>query len=89
LKRAWLELLYLTAAAYGLIPVLNLLTTDRHLGVTVTHGDWGLAGFDLSMLGLAAIFIYIAVKMKRKWHIASLSKKTATPANLHTAGVNG
>jgi uncharacterized iron-regulated membrane protein len=89
LKRAWLELLYLTAAAYALIPVLNLLTTDRHLGVTVIHGDWGLAGFDLTMFGLAAIFIYIAIKMKRKWHIVSLPKKAAAPASLQTAGVNG
>lgn len=89
LKRAWLELLYLTAAAYALIPVLNLLTTDRHLGVTVIHGDWGLAGFDLTMFGLAALFVYIAIKMKRKWHIASLPKKTAAPASLQTAGVNG
>jgi uncharacterized iron-regulated membrane protein len=89
LKRAWLELLYLTAAAYALIPVLNLLTTDRHLGVTVIHGDWGLAGFDLTMFGLAAIFVYIAIKMKRKWHIASLPKKAAAPASLQTAGVNG
>ena len=89
LKRAWLELLYLTAAAYALIPVLNLLTTDRHLGVTVIHGDWGLAGFDLTMFGLAALFVYIAIKMKRKWHIASLPKKAAAPASLQTAGVNG
>lgn len=89
LKRAWLELLYLTAAAYALIPVLNLLTTDRHLGVTIIHGDWGLAGFDLTMFGLAALFVYIAIKMKRKWHIASLPKKAAAPASLQTAGVNG
>lgn len=89
LKRAWLELLYLTAAAYALIPILNLLTTDRHLGVTIIHGDWGLAGFDLSMFGLAALFVYIAIKMKRKWHIASLPKKAAAPASLQTAGVNG
>lgn len=89
LKRAWLELLYLTAAAYALIPILNLLTTDRHLGVTVIHGDWGLAGFDLTMFGLAALFVYIAIKMKRKWHIASLPKKAAAPASLQTAGVNG
>lgn len=89
LKRAWLELLYLTAAAYALIPVLNLLTTDRHLGVTVIHGDWGLAGFDLTMFGLAALFVYIAIKMKRKWHIVSLPKKAAAPASLQTAGVNG
>ncbi|VFR91873.1 FIG138928: iron-regulated membrane protein [plant metagenome] len=67
LKRAWLELLWLTVAAYALLPVLNALTTQRHLGVTLPHGDWGLAGFDLSMLGLAAIFAYIAHKLRRRW----------------------
>ena len=75
LKRAWLELLWLTAAAYALIPVLNVLTTDRHLGITLPYGDWGLAGFDLTMLGLAVTFAYIAIKMKRKWQIASPKPK--------------
>ncbi|MCX5462703.1 PepSY-associated TM helix domain-containing protein [Alcaligenes parafaecalis] len=88
LKRAWLELLWLTTAAYALIPVLNMLTTDRHLGITLPYGDWGLAGFDLTMLGLAATFAYIAIKMKRKWHIASLQQKATAPARLQTAGVN-
>lgn len=86
LKRAWLELLYLSAAAYALIPVLNMLTTRQHLGVTLPYGDWGLAGFDLTMLGLAAVFVYIAVKMKRKWHIASLANKPNTVGHLQTAG---
>jgi uncharacterized iron-regulated membrane protein len=67
LKRAWLELLWLTVAAYALLPVLNALTTQRHLGVSLPHGDWGLAGFDLSMFGLAAIFAYIAWKLRRRW----------------------
>lgn len=88
LKHAWLELLWLTTAAYALIPVLNMLTTDRHLGITLPYGDWGLAGFDLTMLGLAATFAYIAIKMKRKWHIASLQQKATAPARLQTAGVN-
>ena len=88
LKRAWLELLWLTAAAYALIPVLNVLTTDRHLGITLPYGDWGLAGFDLTMFGLAATFAYIAIKMKRKWQIASLKAKATASAGLQTVGAN-
>lgn len=88
LKRAWLELLWLTAAAYALIPVLNVLTTDRHLGITLPYGDWGLAGFDLTMFGLAATFGYIAIKMKRKWQIASLKAKATANAGLQTVGAN-
>jgi len=73
LKRAWLELTCATAAAYALIPVVNLLTTDKHLGVTLPYGDWGLAGFDLSMLGLSAAFVYLAVKLQRKWRAVEIA----------------
>lgn len=70
-KRAWVEVLSLGALAFGLLPVLNALTTDRHLGVTIPVGDWGLAGFDLSMLALGAIFAAIAWKLWRRWHGSS------------------
>ncbi|MDG3065005.1 PepSY-associated TM helix domain-containing protein [Thauera mechernichensis] len=67
LRRAWVEILWLAALAYALLPVLNAATTDRHLGVTLPHGDWVLAGFDLIMIGLAAVFIYILRKLDRRW----------------------
>lgn len=67
-KRAWIEVLALGTLAFGLIPILNMLTTDRHLGVTIPAGDWGLAGFDLSMLALSAIFATIAWRLWRKWY---------------------
>jgi len=73
LKRAWLELFCATALAYALVPVLNVLTTNKHLGVTLPYGDWGLAGFDLAMLGLAAMFAYIAVKIHRKWRVVAVA----------------
>lgn len=34
------------------MPLLNALTTDLHLGVTVPAGQWALAGVDLVCLGL-------------------------------------
>jgi len=34
------ELLWLCAAACGLLPVLNMLTTSRHLGRSIPQGDW-------------------------------------------------
>lgn len=86
LKRAWLELLYLTIAAYALIPVLNALTTDKHLGVTLPYGDWGLAGFDLTMLGLAAVFAYITVKLKRKWRVVNVAAKSSVATSADAMG---
>lgn len=66
-RRAWVELLAVAALAFGLLPLLNALTTDKHLGVTLMAGDWGLAGFDLTMLALAALFTVMAAKLWRKW----------------------
>lgn len=69
-RRAWVEVLWLACAAFGLIPLLNALTTDKHLGATLPAGDWGLAGFDLTMCGLAAMFGATAFKLWCKWQSA-------------------
>jgi uncharacterized iron-regulated membrane protein len=65
-KRAWVEALSLAAAAFGLLPVVNLLTTNRHLGVTLPAGDWGLAGFDLTVMALALGFAIAARTVGRR-----------------------
>ena len=62
-----MELFWFSAAAFALLPVLNALTTDRHLGITLPAGDWALAGFDLTMLGLGALCALLAVKVRRHW----------------------
>ncbi len=58
--RGWAELSAVAAAGYGLIPVLNALTTKRHLAVTVPAGDWVLAGFDLAMVAAGIVFAVLA-----------------------------
>lgn len=73
LRRAWSEVLWLAVAAYALLPVLNFLTTDRHLGVTVPHGDWALAGVDLTMFALAAAFLYMLRKLKCRWNATQVT----------------
>lgn len=55
-QRAWREEFWLAAAAIGMLPLVNLLTTDRHLGVTMPARDWELAGVDLTALVLALCF---------------------------------
>lgn len=60
--KAWVDGLTLCSAAYGLLPALNALTTDRHLGVTLAAGDWALAGFDLTMLAIGGVFAIAAAK---------------------------
>ncbi|MGH6618266.1 MAG: PepSY-associated TM helix domain-containing protein, partial [Alphaproteobacteria bacterium] len=68
--RAWVELLSCAAAAYVLLPVLNALTTGRHLGVTLPRGDWRgdwtLAGFDLTMLAFGLLLAWAAWRLHGK-----------------------
>lgn len=53
---AWKEQLFIAIAAFALLPVINALTTDRHLLNSLVQGDWVIAGFDLTMLLMAACF---------------------------------
>jgi len=47
------------------MPILNALTTNKHLGVTLNHGDWQYAGFDLTMLFIGFLFVFAALKFKQ------------------------
>lgn len=49
--RAWKEQLYGSAFLLGFLPLLNGLTTNSHLLMTVPRGQWAMAGVD--MIGLA------------------------------------
>lgn len=69
-KRAWSEQLWLGAAAYLMLPVLNALTTERHLGVSIAHGDWALAGIDLTMLLVGSAFAAVAYMARERERIA-------------------
>ena len=64
--RAWHDSLRLAACAYAALPVLNALTTDQHLGVTLPAGAWALAGFDLVSLATGLGFGVAAVVLRRQ-----------------------
>jgi len=68
--------LSLAALAFGLVPLLNALPTDRQLGVTLPAGDGGLAGFDLSMLALALLLGVAAWRLRHKWFGAAMRRNT-------------
>jgi uncharacterized iron-regulated membrane protein len=72
-KRAWTELFTFAAAAFALLPVLNVLTTDKHLLATIGHGDWALAAVDLTFLAFGAGFGVIAWRLRRRWAQSSVA----------------
>ncbi|NQZ23493.1 MAG: PepSY domain-containing protein [Colwellia sp.] len=58
INQLWGDQLTIAAILYGLLPALNFLTTDNHLGNTLFSGSWVLAGFDLTMLVFSLCFAY-------------------------------
>jgi uncharacterized iron-regulated membrane protein len=68
---AWLELTGVAIAAFGMIPVINLLTTDRHLAVSLPAGDWTLASIDLGAIGIALLFAHMRRILIRKRRAAA------------------
>ena len=65
LQRAWRDELALAGLLLLLLPGLNALTSERHLGSSVPAGDWILAGFDLTALAFGAGFLFIAARLRR------------------------
>ncbi|MCO6417752.1 PepSY domain-containing protein [Siccirubricoccus sp. KC 17139] len=64
-RRGWAEQAGVAALLGLLLPVLNLLTTHHHLGVTLPAGDWLLAGMDLGLAGFGLAFALAALKLWR------------------------
>ncbi|RBQ31095.1 hypothetical protein CRU92_09305 [Arcobacter sp. FW59] len=66
-KKAWVESFYIASFAFAMIPIINFLTTDKHLGVTLKEGDFVLALVDITMFSFAFSFAFFAYRLQRKW----------------------
>ncbi|WP_028696563.1 PepSY-associated TM helix domain-containing protein [Pseudomonas cremoricolorata] len=77
-RRAWAEQLGLGAIAFGLLPLLNGLSTGQGLNHAIAVGDWAMAGVDLTALGTGLFMAWLARKMLRV--PAPAKKRAARPA---------
>lgn len=80
-RRMWQFQLLAGGVLFALIPVLNVFTTDSHLGVTLFQGKgpFSVAGFDLFVLGFGLMLIYTAKRLAPKKISFKLNaKKKAT-----------
>ena len=73
---AWKEQLYLAAFLLGLLPLLNGLTTQSHLLVTVLNGQWAVAGVDLTAVAAGVLLGWMARRLSR----AGLESSTSQTA---------
>ena len=83
-NQLWIDQLTIAAVLFGLLPVVNFLTTDAHLGNTLFSGNWVLAGVDLTMLMFALCFAYAAYKVSHKVNrpLATTIKKSQSTSEL-------
>lgn len=65
-RAAWSRHFFVAALLFALLPLVNGLTTPAHLGNTLTGGPSIYAGFDLSMLGIAALLAIAAWNTSRQ-----------------------
>ena len=57
----------LVAAVFLGMPVINWLTTDLHLGVTLRNGNWVMAGVDLTALATGIVALLVAVALGARY----------------------
>src|SRR5690606_13911463 len=76
---AWVELLSLAGVLFGAVPLLNALSTDRHLVAALGAGDWLMAGFDSTALVCGALFAWAAwlVAHKQPLDVPTATRETA------------
>jgi len=78
-NKAWYEQLTLAALVYFALPLVNILTTNKHLGNSLLQQDWNLAGFDLTLVFVGGCFAFTAYKFRasqvNKWPSKQAIKK--------------
>ncbi len=65
-RAAWKEQSIAVAILFALLPLLNPMTGGHGLFTAIRLGQTAIAGFDLAMLAIAAIFFVIAKRMVQK-----------------------
>ena len=63
---AWREQCYAIAALAVAAVLLNWVTTGDHLARTVSRGYWPVAGFDLVLLGVAALALIATSRLRQR-----------------------
>lgn len=79
-RMAWPRHFFVGTLLFALLPLLNGLTTPAHLGITLTQGPAIYAGFDLSMLAIAALLGSAAWNTSRKRPESKQATGNALPA---------
>jgi uncharacterized iron-regulated membrane protein len=70
-KSAWVEQLWAASVLLLLLPILNVLTTQRPLWHSLVEGDWVFAGVDIMCWALALLHAVLAIRTWRGRRVRS------------------
>ncbi len=76
-KKAWVELFWLGAALFLLLPLLNAATTGRGLLHSIARHDWVFAAIDLSFIACAGLHALLALRTHRHQPKARPARRNA------------
>lgn len=65
-RAAWREQTWAVGGLAVLAVLLNWATTGHHLGFTIGHGLWAVAGMDVQLLGAAFLALVVARRLTRQ-----------------------
>lgn len=65
-QRAWLEQFSAIAVLCLALPLLNLLTSDQHLLLTLPNAEWTLAGVDLTVLAIGIACVFLVRRLRNR-----------------------
>ncbi|MGF6527796.1 PepSY-associated TM helix domain-containing protein [Variovorax sp. PvP013] len=85
-KRAWIEQLWLAAAALALLPVLDAAVASRPLWRSIAEGDGVFAGIDLALWALAGLHAMLALRTARHRPVVAAGRRARTSAPVRSEG---
>lgn len=62
--RAWQLQFWLAASVFFLVPAINAVTTDYGLAASIGSGNLDIAAIDLTMLGIASVLVWAALRQR-------------------------
>ncbi|MGE0276568.1 MAG: PepSY-associated TM helix domain-containing protein [Nitrospiraceae bacterium] len=74
---AWREQIFGSGMLFGLLPLLNMATTQSHMLTTIPSGMWRLAAVDVTSLAAGMLLGWTAWRMGR--HVKITSQATVRP----------
>lgn len=63
-KQAWIVILWLSAALFALLPLINTITTNRGFVTSVVRGDFVFVVMDFAFIGFAWLFWHIGKRVQ-------------------------